>query len=134
MVPIYHYREFIRYRKRFGKRKSKGAFSVLMSVGYNDEGRTLADNAVRTGKPLTHAFLLQHYFDGDAAAFDKARRLYYEPMPSLRTPEDAERKVAFNRYKRHFDDINLRKYNSKRIRHPRRPLLLFVFFNEHYRP
>ena len=36
-----------------------------MDRGHNDEGRALAAEAVRTGKPLTHAFLIDYYFDGD---------------------------------------------------------------------
>ena len=126
MVPIYFYSEFNRYEKRFGKRKSKSVYSVLMDKGHNEEGRVLAESAVRFGKPLTHAFLIKHYFGGDIEAFNQSRS-----WPDRYTCEarhywdgsDIEGQRKRRKLRKRFDEMTLRKWNPKQLRYRRLVLL-----------
>ena len=126
MVPIYFYSEFNRYEKRFGKRKSKSVYSVLMDKGHNDEGRVLAASAVRSGKPLTHAFLIKHYFGGDVEAFNRSRswldRYTYETRLYWGRA-DIEGKRKRRKLRKRFDEMTLRKWNPKRLGYRRITLL-----------
>lgn len=97
-----------------------------MDRGHNDEGRALAAEAVRTGKPLTHAFLIDHYFNGDVEAFNHSRRWLDEWNHYERHYWDGvidQRKRERRRYVKRFDTVNLRKCTAKRLHHPRRPAL-----------